>query len=471
MTSKPSPPGSAGSKRRSLADVAPHLLHQWHPEKNGALRPQDVAQGSDRRVWWRCEVALDHEWQAAVHSRVHGAGCPFCAGHRATLESSLATLAPEIAAQWHPTRNGTLRPEDVRTQSGRKVWWLCDVASDHVWETFIFNRCRGSGCPFCAGQRASVTNSLARLAPEVAAQWHPSKNGALTPSDVPRGSNRAVWWKCPLGKGHEWKAPVSRRSAGSGCPACAGRRVSEATSLAKLVPEIARDWHPTKNAPLTPADVSRGTGRSIWWQCHKNPEHEWRTSIASRTKDGHRCPFCTGRRVTRETSLAALRPELATQWHPEKNGALTPYDVTLGSSACVWWKCPRGPDHEWSAQVNKRTGPAPQGCPFCSSHRVSMDNCLATRFPDVAREWHPSLNAPLSPSTVMGGSNKKVWWRCQFGHVWKATVGSRTGPRHGGCVVCSKGRRRKVATTGKRRETVRLSKYEGATHGPVRSVK
>ena len=37
--------------------------------------------------------------------------------------------------------------------------------------------------------------------------------------------------------------------------------------------------------------------------------------------------------------LATAYPELAKQWNNDRNGALTPWDVTIGSSKKVWWKC------------------------------------------------------------------------------------------------------------------------------------
>lgn len=205
--------------------AAPHLVEQWHPTKNGTLRPEDVSRGSQRKVWWLCQSAPDHVWQTCASNRVRGTGCPFCAGQRATLATSLAKLAPALAAQWHRKKNGALRPEDVTTQSGRKVWWVCDVARDHVWQARIANRARGVGCPFCAGQRACSTNSLATLAPKLAAQWHPSKNGALTPADITCGSTRFVWWKCPEGKSHEWRNRLYARTLlGTGCPFCVNHR-------------------------------------------------------------------------------------------------------------------------------------------------------------------------------------------------------------------------------------------------------
>jgi len=76
------------------------------------------------------------------------------------------------------------------------------------------------GCPFCAGKRASVTNSLAALFPRVAAEWHPTRNGSLTPADVVVGSKAFVTWRCALG--HVWRARViARTQTRRGCPACA----------------------------------------------------------------------------------------------------------------------------------------------------------------------------------------------------------------------------------------------------------
>ena len=41
---------------------------------------------------------------------------------------------------------------------------------------------------------------------------------------------------------------------------------------------------------------------------------------------------------------ATLNPEMAKQWHPTKNGKLTPFDVSPRSSKMIWWKCEKGDD-------------------------------------------------------------------------------------------------------------------------------
>jgi hypothetical protein len=78
---------------------------------------------------------------------------------------------------------------------------------------------RLSGCPCCPGKKLSVTNSLSARNPAVARQWHPKRNGKLTPRDVVAGCQEIVWWRCPKAPDHEWRGKISSRSArGGGCP-------------------------------------------------------------------------------------------------------------------------------------------------------------------------------------------------------------------------------------------------------------
>ena len=44
---------------------------------------------------------------------------------------------------------------------------------------------------------------LAETHPDLAEQWHPSKNGLLVPTESIRTTEK-VWWLCPEGKDHEW---------------------------------------------------------------------------------------------------------------------------------------------------------------------------------------------------------------------------------------------------------------------------
>lgn len=269
--------------------------------------------------------------------------------------------------------------------------------------------------------------------PELIPQWHPTKNGRLTPKDVFSVSTRKLWWKCE--KGHEWTAQIDIRVAGANCPICAGRRVvAGENDLATTHPEIAAMWHPTKNGSDTPQMANASNRRKVWWRCSVG--HEWQASICSRTAEGGDCPVCGGKTVISGTNdLMSMYPELAAEWHPVRNGGLLPKDVSPQSYYKVWWVCDRG--HEYAATIRNRTARA-EACPYCEGKKVLVGfNDLATEYPEIASQWHPTMNESLTPEAVSSRSVKKVWWRCAEGHEWRAVVFSRTGEESRGCPFCA----------------------------------
>ena len=73
----------------------------------------------------------------------------------------------------------------------------------------------------CSGKKiVAGINDLATKMPELAKQWHPTKNNELTASNVSKGSDKKVWWLCDA-CGYEWQAGIGSRSRGAGCPHCA----------------------------------------------------------------------------------------------------------------------------------------------------------------------------------------------------------------------------------------------------------
>ena len=121
------------------------LVSEWNKQKNAPLTPYDVAPNSPQKVWWKCKQG--HEWITPVRCRNAGTGCPYCFGLYPTDENNLAVHNPELAKQWHPTKNGDLTPKNVLPNSGKKYWWICDKG--HEWEAVCQSRNKGHGCPHC----------------------------------------------------------------------------------------------------------------------------------------------------------------------------------------------------------------------------------------------------------------------------------------------------------------------------------
>ena len=339
----------------------------------------------------------------------------------------------ELLNEWVVDKNLPFTPATIPYGSTKKVWWQCEKG--HRWQVTVNNRTSSrTDCPYCSGRAAWPGESdLASRFPDLAKEWHPTKNLPLTPEHVLPGSEKKVWWRCSLG--HEWQAEIRSRVDGCGCPVCANRAVAPGVNdLASRFPKLAQEWHPTKNGTLKPWDVTFGAKRKVWWRCKAG--HEWCVSIQSRTIDGTGCPVCAGRVILPgENDMASQFPEVAREWHPTKNRALLPSQVPPTSKRRVWWLCPLG--HEYVAAVGMRTM-RNSGCPYCAGKKVLTGfNDLATTQPEIAAQWHPTLNGSLTPQMVTAGSHKKVWWICAEGHIWKAAIYSRAGKQKRGCPVCA----------------------------------
>jgi len=287
----------------------------------------------------------------------------------------LSSAYSEIAQFWCYKKNCGFGPEDFSSGSNVLAWWICVADKRHIFQQSIADRVAsernskvyGHGCPYCASKKICLTNSLQSLYPAIANEWHPTKNGKVTPGAVAAQANKKAWWLCPKCR-NDWHALISNRIAGSGgCPYCRGMRPSKQNNLLSLFPKIAAQWHPTKNRPLTADQVTAKSNKFVWWQCSAARDHVWQTKVEARTNAQTSCPFCVGKRASTTNSIASLFPKLAKEWHPIKNGDLKAKDVTKGSMKRVWWQCREDPQHEWQTLVLHRASNG-SGCPFC--HRA-----------------------------------------------------------------------------------------------------
>ena len=177
---------------------------------------------------------------------------------------------PQLASQ--------LKDKNLKIHSGstKKVWWVGKCG--HEWEAAVSSRVRGSGCPYCTGQKVlKGFNDLSTTQPDLAAQW--STRNAISHEEVTQGSSKKVWWVCA--EGHEWEARVSDRFSGTGCPKC---RVK---SILDVRAEILSEWSEKNNIDIK--DVSYGSNKKYLWVCEKG--HEWEASAKRRSK-GSDCPKC-----------------------------------------------------------------------------------------------------------------------------------------------------------------------------------
>ena len=123
-----------------------------------------------------------------------------------------------------------------------------------------------------------------------------------------------------------------------------------------------------------------------------------------------------------EETLISKTPDIALEWDYDKNEK-TPFDYRYTHNYTdIWWKCDKG--HEWQDTIYNRSYRNFK-CPYCRGRYVNEGNCLATVFPQLLDEWHPTLNGEFSPKDVAPNSSKKAWWICSEGHEWETQVRHR----------------------------------------------
>lgn len=242
--------------------------------------------------------------------------------------------------------------------------------------------------------------------PTLISEWDYSENIALglNPSILGCNSHKHAKWICRT-CGHKWTAEIKARNHGNGCPTCGRERqiqtlndnlLKKSGSLFDNNPELASEWHPTMNKPVTPRDVLVNSGKSYAWLC-KKCGYVWKQRVSVRNR-GSGCPACANMTVVKGfNDLATINPWLTLEWHPSLNGELKPDQVVYGSSKKVYWKC-RICGNVWKATVDSRN--RGNGCKKCFyEQQVSFQEkavlyFVKNVFPSAVESYQPNWLAP-----------------------------------------------------------------------------
>jgi hypothetical protein len=127
--------------------------------------------------------------------------------------NSLLEKHPNIAKEFHPKKNGIIKPDMISRASDAIVWWLCKKNKKHEWQTSIKSRTKlkdPTGCPYCSGVYADENTNIAKLYPNEVKQIYKDKilNANIIPSKILEGSHLDVWWICTNNKKHLFKREV-----------------------------------------------------------------------------------------------------------------------------------------------------------------------------------------------------------------------------------------------------------------------
>lgn len=278
----------------------------------------------------------------------------------------------------------------------------------------------------------SIKDSLEKINPELAKQWNVEKNHPLSPSEILPNSNKKVWWTCKENPKHVWQATVQSRNSGKGCGLCRGLVIQFGINdLQTLHPAIAAEWDSKRNESLNPKSVSPTSSQKVWWICPIG--HSYRVAIDARAK-GTKCQVCANRIILAGfNDLSTKFPEIAREFASDLNAGVLPTEIGSGSGSKFWWRCELG--HVWEAKITNRTALG-SGCPICKGKKINVGSTdFGSINSKVKNEWSKERNLGLDPSLLGKSSSKKVWWDCEKGHSWQATVADRMKGQ--GCAVCA----------------------------------
>jgi len=410
----------------------PQIAKEFHPTLNGDLKPSEFYKGSKVKVWWQCGAG--HEWKTSFGKRSGATktGCPNCSKQTSKPELYFYTELKSIFKEVYHRKKLNRMEVDI---------FISDINLAVEYDGVRFHKNKVSKDKIKKAKIKNMNINLINVREkplkkifndDVLIDYRKSYSenfrlflkNLITHDFVQKNQKKIITKYLSDNEQKNEKLFIKLLSYLS--------TALPGNSLKDKFPEIAKEWHPTKNKALTPEKVNYGVETKVWFICKEG--HEYETSVSSRTNMKSGCPYCANKKVGYGNDLRTKNPSLAKEWHPTKNGELKPSHIIASSHVKLWWKCKNG--HEWEASLSNRFRLG-RKCPYCAHQKVGYGNDLQSRNPELSKEWHPTKNEELTPSDVYSGSNKKVWWKCNNGHEWEASIANRS-KKGRGCYSCYK---------------------------------
>lgn len=426
-------------KSNSISNNRPDLLNEWDYEANGDLSPSEITCGVMTKVHWICSKC-GHKWEASVYHRCkRKQGCPVCAAKARGKAKALSSAKknsfhlqyPELAKEWHPTRNGDLTPDGVSVASNKKVYWLCPDCGLEYAAT-VNHRTNGkTGCPKCSAkvrgdefsQNAAKKNNFALHFPRLLSEWDYEVNGTLKPENVSLRSNKRVGWICSF-CGNKWVQSINKRTQGYSCPKCskAGTSFSELALLFYLKKEFPDVLHRHKIENMEFDLFIPRINTAI--------EYDgvfYHNSSRAFEKENKKDAYCVDHGIRliriRDPKLQDTQSALRIVCVDEQGAYLTSAIKELLELL--------SPENLCAVDLIRDT---PN---IISSYRnIVYENSIAVKYPELLTIWHPTKNLPLTPDRVTMGMHVKIWWICPVcQHDYLQDINHKI---HGhGCPICA----------------------------------
>ena len=442
-----------------------NILAEWDYASNKGLvngfgvdisTPERVAYSSNITVGWICDQG--HHYRAIIGNRTqNGRGCPYCSGNKLLQGyNDFETWCKnnnrqDLLEEWNYEKNNGLKPCDIIYGGAKKKYWW-KGACGHEWDSVISSRTRerqgktkivkSAGCPYCSNPPKRVLKGFNDLETwckdnhriSLLKEWDSERNDIM-PTEVTYGSGKYVWWKC--NKNHEWRTKICCRTEGSrtNCPVCARTQTS--------FPEQAIAYYLMKEYDVLQRYRISGREVDIFLPEYKIAvEYDgsrWHMGEEKVNKDLEKSKKITGNSVrlirireTNDTNRIGTSAGLQTIEFIANNGKYitTDFEWAIGELFKLI--------NDISGQTRIPSIDMTRDEFLVRAHYMNVlkANSVAAVFPELVKEWDTEKNEGVTPDAFSSKNNKKVWWKCEYGHSWLATINSR-GVHKLGCPYCA----------------------------------
>ena len=430
-------------KRREepLTKKYPKIFEDWDYSKN-TLRPEEIGKADKREIWWTCKEK--HSYVVSFFSRARSQGCKICSKPekakniskaRSKKGLSFAETQSHLLSQWNYEKND-VTPEELSEKSSYKVWFKC--SKNHEWRSTPKRRSRGDGCPKCYEllDKSKLVReqklrkkgvSLEEEYPELVQEWDFDRNKEL-PESFSSGSNSKVFWKCKFG--HSWKTSIYNRTGNqSNCPYCNSStsklEIYILTEMRMLFKEV--NWRYKIDGfecDIYIPEIKTGIEvDGAYWHDDKLERDRLKLNVFEgrgvrllRVRDDS-LPTIEGDVVlyNKRSEYIKLSIEVVEYILQNKKSVLLSEYIEQKRQLGI---------KEYRRILSLL--PAP-----------TEENSLGEKNVQLSEEWDYDKNAPLTPFMFTANSEKKVFWKCNEGHSWEASIKNRNA-RNSGCPLCYK---------------------------------
>ena len=367
---------------KDLASMAPDIVKEWDYEKNAGLDPKHIAYACNKYAWWKCSKC-GYEWKAKISNRsVLKRGCPCCSVNVVMPgKNDLKTKFPYIAKEWHPTKNGELTPEYIAGGSKRKVWWVCPLGHEYMATVYHRTAPNSTGCPICfSGRQTSFAEQavffyVKQLYPDAISRYKADFLGQFELDIYIPSTKYAIEYD-----GEAWHKQDKIDREKRKYKICKEHGIT-LIRMREQMPELGEEV------------ADRMIGMKNLYE-HKNLTFALRQllillnlykPIPDKLINLRRDKFkiLEYKKADINDSLISVRPDIALEWHPTKNETLLPSMFKYGSEHKVWWKCPKC-GYEYQANICHRTNKKkPTGCPMCAKERNALAKSINVNMLDI----------------------------------------------------------------------------------------